>query len=83
MLYWDSYWTLRLLIRTWGKKALQGVKVCPSVEVSDVRPKQCYPGLANGMMFSIETLAGCVTSDLTTKILVVRSEVTLLPIGPS
>ena len=30
------------------------------------------------MMFSIETLAGCVTLDLTTKSLVVRSKVALL-----
>ena len=78
-----TYWVLRLLATAWGKIELQRVKVCPSVEVNDVCPKLCYPGLSNGMMFSIETLAGCVTSDLTTKLLVVRSEVTLLPIGPS
>ena len=52
----------------WGKW-IQRVKVCPADLVL------CYPGYSNGMMFSIETLAGCVTLDLTTKILVVRSKV--------
>ena len=44
---------------------------------SSTSPDLCYRGLANGMMFSIETLAGCVTLDLTTKYLVVRSKVAL------
>ena len=36
--------------------------------VSDVPSLPCYPQVMNGMMFSIETLAGCVTLDLTTNI---------------
>ena len=68
---------LRLMFRNWGK-CVQGEKVCPS----SVMGKQyffgwCFPGYSNGMMFSIETLAGCVTLDLTTNMLVVRSMVAL------